>query len=165
MGEPGRFDLRRPQGTSYWALSAATAILEVVTDPDQTEPPLLTFAALEALNVWIAHDVPAARGRLADTTVPSVPGLTAELATVVPYDLSWAWADGFDAAGRRGIVYGARFGMGEAVALFGSAGVPDRAPAAVATHAPSHLAELPPTFLTGLGSVGTLDQLERAPAP
>jgi hypothetical protein len=165
VGEPGRFDLPLPDGTCYWALSAATAILEVVTDPDQPDPPVITIAALEALNVWMAADVPAARGRLADTTVTSVPGLTTELATIVPYDLPWAWADGFHAAGRRGILYRARFGMGDAVALFGPAGAPDPAPAAVATHAPSHLAELPPAFLAGLGSVGTLDRLARAPAP
>ncbi len=114
--------MKKPRGTCYWALSAAAAIIETTNDPDQVDPPVLTVAALERLVVWSATDVPHARSKLADTTRPSVPTLTAEIGTVVPYTLPWAWADAFDADGRRGLIYHSRLGMDESVALFGDAG-------------------------------------------
>lgn len=163
--DPGRFDLLDPHGTCYWALSPAAAIIEKTTDPDQAEPAVLTIGALGRLTVWEAADVPAARSKLADTTRPSVPGLTAEIATIVPYALPWAWADGFHSAGRNGIVYYARFAMDESVALFGDAGIPAEPPAAAPSAAMSHFDRLPAGFRAGVGTVGDLETLERAPAP
>lgn len=162
---PGRFDLNAPQGTCYLALSPAAAVIERTTDPDQVDDPVLSLDALAALTVWEAADVPAARSKLADTTRPSVPTLTAEVATVVPYDLAWAWADAFAAAGRSGVLYMARFAMDESVALFAAAGTPVPALAATPTSALAHVGELPTGFRAGLGSVGDLDTLEQAPAP
>lgn len=163
--DPGRFDLESPRGTCYWALSPASALIERTTDPDQSDEPVLTLDALRRLRVWKAVDVPAARSKLADTTRPSVPGLTAEISTIVPYDLSWAWADAFHADGRNGILYRARFAMDESVALFGDSGVPDEAPEAGRSSAVSYADTLPLGFRAGLGAVGDLDTLERAPAP
>lgn len=162
---PGRFDLRTPDGTSYWALDAATAILEATVDPDQVDPPVLTIAALVNLAVWRSDDVAAARSRLADVTVASVPGLTDELASIVPYDLPWAWADAFRADGRSGILYRARLGMGEALALFGPHGSPPDPPAATSSPALGHLDELPAGFRAGIAGVGTLATLPRAAPP
>lgn len=162
---PGRFDLELPRGTAYWALSPSAAIIEATTDPDQEEPSVLSIDALQRLAVWRAEDVPGARSRLADTTRASVPTLTAELATVVPYTLPWAWADAFDADGRHGVLYRARFALDDAVALFGPAGVPEVAPAAVRGPASGHYDELPPGFRSGVGTVGDLGTLPRAPAP
>lgn len=163
--DPGRFDLERPHGTCYWALSAGAAVVEAATDPDQIDPPVLTVAALQRLVVWRADQVPAARSRLADTTVRSVPGLTDELGTVVPYTLPWLWADAFFAAGRSGVLYRGRFAMEESMALFGTSGQPTDGPDAERRAALSHVNELPPAFRAGIGTVGSLDQLERAPAP
>lgn len=163
--DPGRFDLVEPRGTCYWALSPSTAIIEKVADPDQADPPVVTLAALGRLAVWRADRVRQARSRLADVTVASVPGLTGELATIVPYELCWRWADAFDAAGRHGILYRSRFAIDESVALFGPCGVPDEAPAAEPTTALDHYDALPPAFRAGVGTVGALRDLDRAPPP
>lgn len=162
---PGRFDLNAPEGTCYLALSPAAAIVERTTDPDQLQDPVLSLEALAALTVWEAPDVPAARSKLADTTRPSVPTLTAEVATIVPCTLSWAWADAFAAAGRSGVLYVARFAMDESVALFAAAGIPVPAPAATPNPALAHVGELPDGFRAGLGTVGDLATLDKAPAP
>jgi hypothetical protein len=126
---------------------------------------VLTLTALTQLSVWCAEDVPEARSKLADVTRPSAPALTTELASVVPYTLPWAWADAFDADGRHGLLYVGRFAMNESVALFGSAGIPDGAPPARRTTAVEHVDDLPPRFRSGIGGVGNLDELTRAPAP
>lgn len=59
----------------------------------------------------------------------------------------------------------ARFGMDEAIALFGAAGVPTDAPAATRSAAVTHLGALPGEFLVRVGDVGTMEQLERADGP
>lgn len=162
---PGRFDLQSPRGTCYWALSPAAAIIEATSDPDQAVLPVVTLEALARLSVWQAVDVARARSRLADTTRPSVPTLTAEIATIVPYTLPWVWADAFDADGRHGVLYRARFAIEESVALFGPMGSAGDMPAADRTSTLEHIAELPPGYRVGLGAVGRLDELPRGPAP
>lgn len=126
---------------------------------------MLSSKALAELSVWRAEQVPAARRRLADVTVASVPGLTTEVSTTVPYTLTWQWADALHEVGNSGMLYTARFGMDEAVALFGPAGVPADAPAATRAAAVTHLASLPGEFLSGVGDVGVIGQLERATGP
>lgn len=163
--DPGRFDLRSPRGTCYWALSAPAAVIEVTSDPDQLDPPVLTLAALERLAVWQALDVPAARSKLADITRAAVPGLTAELSTIVPYDIPWAWADALHADGRHGLLYVARFALEESVALFGAAGAPCSVPPASRSVGLDHYEELPSGFRAGIGSVGDLASLPRAHGP
>ena len=114
----------------------------------------------------MALDVTTAAEDLADTTVAPEPSLTAELATVVPYDLPWAWANAFDAAGRAGLLYRARFALEESVALFGDAGEPrDAAPAAARTAAMDRYTALPPAFRAVVGTVGPFDALERGAPP
>lgn len=161
----GRFDLAHPRGTCYWAVSAAAAIIEATTDPDQRDAPVLSVRALTGVTVWRAAEVPAARSKLADTTVASVPTLTGELATILPFDVPWAWADAFDAVGCRGLLYRARFAMDESVAMFGDAGVPPAPPSAIRSTGADHYAALPPGFRSGGGTVGTFKRLETAPPP
>ncbi len=162
---PGRFDLERPQGTTYWALSPVTAIIESTSDPDQIDPPVLSLNALDRLSVWMAEDVAVARSKLADTTRPSVPTLTAEIGTIVPYALSWAWADAFSADGRNGLVYQARLGMGESLAVFGIAGAAPSGPSCTRRAASAYYGDLPPSFRLGVGGVGPFDQLPSGPRP
>lgn len=165
--DPGRFDLEAPRGTVYWALSPAAAVIEATSDPDQVDTPVVTLEALARLSVWRAGDVTQARSRLADTTRPSVPTLTVEIGTIVPYAIPWAWADAFDSDGRNGMLYRTRFAMEESVALFGPARAPsaNEKPTVQRTSALEHVDALPPGFRAGVGSVGTLDHLPRAPAP
>jgi hypothetical protein len=167
--DPGRFDLATPNGTCYLAATPAAAIIERVADPDTDDPAPVTAAALAALRVW--------SGRLddghgmADTTVASVPRLTAEVATVVPYDLPHAWADALAADGAAGLLYRARFASDQAVALFGRAGFPDpNAPGDLRDRgrlrsrpATDHLASLPPAFRGD--AVASLDAFDTGRPP
>lgn len=120
--DPGRFDLVGPRGTCYLAGSEAAALIEVCAEPDADDPPPPSSRWIAALRIWSGHLHDGTR--LADATVPSTPRLTTELATVVPYDLPQRWADALDADGARGLIYTARFGHGDALALFGPGGVP-----------------------------------------
>lgn len=166
LGDGGRFDLDcdRGRGTVYWAATPAAALLEKLADPDAVEPPLYTLGALEHLRVWHLDD--AAPGTLADTTVASVPGLTAEIGTILPYVLPQRWADAFDAAGLEGILYRARFANDDAVALFGPTDPRGRHDAvAVPRQALDHYPALPTAFRVGASSIGRLENLPRAPEP
>ena len=154
-----------PRGTSYWALSASAAIIEATYDPDQIDPPVLTVAALERLRVWQAVDVAIARSKLADATRASVPSLTGEIGTVVPYTVPWGWADAFDREGRHGIVFRSRLALDECVALFGPAGMPVETPPATVGSAIGHYDELPAGFKAAISTVGELDQIERGRQP
>lgn len=158
----GRFDLDDGRGTSYWALDATGAILEATADPDQQDPPVISLAALTALAVWEAGTVPAARSRLADTTKPSIPGLTGELTTTCNYAATWPWADAFDHTGYTGILYRTRFALGEAVAIFGPAGLAPDPPDAHKHRALDHVGDLPPRMVATVGDLATL---EAAPPP
>lgn len=159
---PGRFDLAGGRGTSYWALDATGAILEATADPDQQDPPVISLAALTALAVWEARTVAAARSRLADTTRPSIPGLTGELATTCNYEATWPWANAFDDAGYTGILYRGRFALAEAVAIFGPAGLAPDPPNAHKHRALDHAGDLPAGMVVTLGDLTTL---EAAPPP
>lgn len=165
--DPGRFDLRSDDGgTCYWAVSAAAAVIEAVADPDAPEPPLLTLAGLANLSVWSAAHVPAARRRrLADTTVAALPALTGELATIVPYDIPWAWADAFHADGRTGICYRGRFSHDDSLALFGPAGIPPDLPGTARHPASDFYDALPIGFRQGVGTVGDFGTLPRGAPP
>jgi hypothetical protein len=117
----GRFDLAGPEcGTCYFALTPVGALLERIADPEAADPPLVTTRTLEQIVVW-SGVVPGAH-RIADTTVASVPQLTAEISTTEDYALPWQWADAFSEEGRQGILYEGRFSRVECVALFGEAG-------------------------------------------
>ena len=116
----GRFDLSPPDGTCYLATDAYAAIREATRlGPVST--------------VWVqAREVrevtpPAADLRLAATTRQAAGryGVTTELVTVVPYDLSRRWAAAFRAHGFHGIRHQLRHDQRarpSGVALFGPAG-------------------------------------------
>lgn len=164
--DPGRFDLAEPAGTSYWALTPGGAIIETTADPDALDPPAIVLTDLARLTVWEGRRIPRARQRrLADLTVASLPHLTAEIATVVPYAIPWAWADAFHADGRTGICYRGRFSNDDAVALFGRSGVPLDAPQAVPTPATDHYDALPDGFKTHAGPTGGLATFRRGAPP
>jgi RES domain len=116
----GRFDLVAPEGTCYLASDAYAAIREATRlGPVSTQ--------------WVRdrelREVapPSAHARLAATTRLAAGryGVTAELATVVPYELPRRWAAAFRAHGFDGIRYQPRHDQRtrpSGVALFGNAG-------------------------------------------
>lgn len=118
-GAAGRYDLRRPRGTCYFATEPITALIEKLTDPDDIAA-LVDPADVAALDVWIGHlSRPEA---VADTTRREA-RLPKELGTITPYGRCWDWADAFEAAGRGGLLAWARLdpGPGRTIAVFGPA--------------------------------------------
>jgi hypothetical protein len=117
----GRFDLVSPRGTCYLADDPVLAVLEVFGDlwPGVVSAEFLSMRRLWTLALPSQCDA-------ADTTVRAARGfgVTAELATVTPYELPQRWAFALAAAGFDGIRYRARHdpGGGRALALFGAAG-------------------------------------------
>lgn len=167
--DPGRFDLPTPSGTCYLAGDPAAAIIERCAEPDADDPPPPTTRMLAGLRVWSGTLDDGSQ--LADTTRASVPRLTAELATVVPFDLPHAWADAMALAGARGLLYTSRFASELALALFGLAGAPDpndrNDPRSAGALRPSgaldHLDELPPALRAV--AVEDLDGFTPGPSP
>jgi hypothetical protein len=124
-GGHGRFDLPPPRGTCYLADDEVGALLEVLG-------PIMVVSAgwARQLSVWhlgLPHQCSAA-----DTTVRAARGfgITAELASMTPYDLPQRWAAAFAAAGHQGVRYRMRHDPGgnRALALFGAAGERSRWP-------------------------------------
>jgi hypothetical protein len=115
----GRFDLRPPRGTCYLADDEVGAVLEVLG-------PVMVVATSWAQRRSMWHlDLPG-QCTAADTTVREARGfgVTAELATTVPYRVPQLWAAALAAAGHQGIRYRIRHDPGgaRALALFGAAG-------------------------------------------
>jgi hypothetical protein len=115
----GRFDLVPPRGTCYLADDELGALLEVLG-------PVAVVSAdwAKRLSIWqlgLTDQCSAA-----DTTVRAARGfgVTAELATITPYDLPQRWAAAFSAAGYGGVRYRVRHDPGgsRALALFDAAG-------------------------------------------
>jgi RES domain len=121
----GRFDLPKPRGTCYLADDEMGALLEVLG------PVAVVSAAwAKRFSIWqlgLPDECSAA-----DTTVRAARGfgVTAELATMTPYDLPQRWAAAFAAAGYQGVRYRVRHDPGgsRALALFGAAGERKRWP-------------------------------------
>jgi len=119
----GRFDLPPPDGTCYLAADEIGALLEIV-GADRTggavSPSFLAERRLRRLRV------PAER-QLGDLTSRRASGfgITAEIGTLVPYDLPQAWAARLHAAGCHGLAYWLRHDPArtEGIALFGPEGV------------------------------------------
>lgn len=120
----GRFDLEAPEGTCYLATSAVAALLEVLG-------PELAAARAVGADLLAEREVRELRlprrVRLADTTSRRAVafGVTAELTTIVPYDLPRAWARALAALGFDGMRSSVRHdpeSRPEGVALFGPAG-------------------------------------------
>ena len=86
-------------------------------DSDAHDPPPPTTRLIAPLIVWSGrlHD----GSGLADTTVVSTPRLTRTLSTSVPYNLPHDRADALADDGASGLIFAARFGSDEELALFG----------------------------------------------
>ena len=115
----GRFDLVPPRGTCYLADDELGAVLEVLG-------PVAVVSAAWAKRFSIWQLGLPDQCSAADTTVRAARGfgVTAELATMTPYDLPQLWAAAFAAAGYQGVRYRVRHDPGgsRALALFGAAG-------------------------------------------
>jgi hypothetical protein len=121
----GRFDLFPPRGTCYLADDEMGALLEVLGPVSVVSP-----GWAKRFSVWLLA-LPD-QCSAADTTVRAARGfgVTAELATMTPYDLPQRWAAAFAAAGYQGVRYRVRHDPGgsRALALFGAAGERTRWP-------------------------------------
>ena len=115
----GRFDLVPPRGTCYLADDDLGALLEVLG-------PVRVVSSSWAKRFSVWQLALPDQCRAADTTVRAARGfgVTAELATVTPYDMPQRWAAAFSAAGYQGVRYRVRHDPGgsRALALFGAAG-------------------------------------------
>jgi hypothetical protein len=116
----GRFDLVAPEGTCYLATDAYAAIREA-TRLGPVSTPWVEDRELREVAP------PSPQARLAATTRLAAGryGVTAELATVVPYELTRRWAAAFRAHGFDGIRHQLRHDQRtrpSGVALFGTAG-------------------------------------------
>jgi hypothetical protein len=115
----GRFDLAPPRGTCYLADDEVGAMLEVLG-------PIVVVSSgwTRRLSIW--HLGLPDQCSAADTTVRAARGfgVTAELASMTPYDLPHRWAAAFAVAGHQGVRYRVRHDPGgsRALALFGAAG-------------------------------------------
>lgn len=118
----GRFDLLAPEGTCYLARDDIGALLEVVaagrTDGAILESDL-TNRRLVKLRVPKAHSLSDLAHRRAAAF-----GITAEIGTIVPYDLPRSWAASLRSSGSDGLEYSLRHDPAgsKGVALFGQAG-------------------------------------------
>lgn len=143
----GRFDLDPPEGTCYFATDAYAAIREAT----RLGPVSTTWVQDRELRQVSPPD---RNTRLAATTRQAAGryGVTTELATVVPYDLSRRWATAFRAERFDGIRHQLRHDQrarSSGIALFGPAGPADlddgsRSPLATADIEAAGVGVLPP---------------------
>ena len=122
---PGRFDLEPPRGTCYLADDEIGALLEVLG-------PIAVVSVdwARRLSLWQLGPARPVPGRRHHRPRPRGFGVTAELASMTPYDLPQRWAAAFAAAGYGGVRYRVRHDPGgsRALALFGAAGERTRGP-------------------------------------
>ena len=115
-----RFDLPQPHGTCYLAFDAVTAFLEAL-GPDRD---------IAAAGTIVVSDRFVAERRLRRLTLPhpfvaahlasrrAAPyGVTLEISTIIPYDMSQEWASALREAGFDALIYRARHDPGAATAL------------------------------------------------
>lgn len=118
----GRFDLPEPEGTCYLAADAIAALLEVV-GPDRMGGILprefLEARRLRELRLPRDHSLSDLTARKASRF-----GITAEIGTLVPYELPQKWAVRLRQAGSEGLIYRVRHDPAgaEGFALFGPRG-------------------------------------------
>lgn len=162
---PGRFDLETPSGTCYFADDPVAAMIEKLVDPCQEEP-LVDVRDLQRLRVW--SGVLQAPWAVAADTTDRRSRVFKELGTIVPYDLSWRWADAvYDGGrGRPALRYWLRLnpGSGRGIAVFSDAGTTADPPPLRDRPAVDHLDELRAVFDI-VESPPALDQLIPAADP
>lgn len=118
----GRFDLREPEGTCYVASDAIAALLEVV-GADRLggiiPREFLEKRRLRELRLPRDHSLSDLTSRKASRF-----GITAEIGTIVPYELPQKWAARLRQAGSEGLIYRVRHDPAgaEGFALFGPRG-------------------------------------------
>jgi len=117
----GRFDLKPPNGTCYLATDSYAAIREA----SRLGPVSTAWVEARELRQITPPD---ANARLAATTRQAAGryGVTTELVTVIPYDLSRSWASAFQKHGFDGIRHQLRHDQRtrpSGIALFGPAGL------------------------------------------
>lgn len=123
----GRFDLVRPRGTCYLSGSRAAALRERI-GPDLAAHGLVPRSVLADRVISTLHlPAPVRAANLSSNRASTAFGVTAELATMTPYDVPRAWAAALGAAGFDAVVCRLRFSAGasEGIALFGPTGSVD----------------------------------------
>jgi len=118
----GRFDLRSPEGTCYFATDAFAALREA----SRAGPVTPRWVSERELRQVEAPD-PTARLAAVTRAKAAAFGLTTELVTVTPYDLPRRWATAFRRAGLAGIRHELSHDPSarpSGVSLFGPAGDP-----------------------------------------
>lgn len=162
---PGRFDLKDPYGTCYFADDPVAALIEKLVDPRQEES-LVDARDLQRLRVW--SGTPPAPWAMAADTTDRRSRMPKELGTTVPYDLPWQWADAVHngGQGRPALRYWLRLdpGHGRGIAAFSTAGVPRDPPPLQDRRAVEYVDELRAVFDV-VESPPTLDQLVPAADP
>lgn len=141
----GRFDLRSPRGTCSFSDDPIAAVIEKLTDPEQTDP-LIAAEDLARLLVWHG-ELPDPWDVVADTT-DRASRIPKELGATVPYDLPWSWADALHDDGRAGLRYWLRLdpGAGRGIAVFADAGEPNTPPPLEQDAATEYVDELRDSF-------------------
>ncbi|HXV62483.1 MAG TPA: RES family NAD+ phosphorylase [Vicinamibacteria bacterium] len=120
----GRFDLPAPEGTCYLAMDALGAMLELIGPEMSSGAVSKTFLddrRLRRLSVPRPHRL----ANLADRRATGF-GVTAEIHTVVPYEMPQAWAAALRRVGAHGVRYQLRHDpsvKGVGIGLFGKAGL------------------------------------------
>jgi hypothetical protein len=120
--EHGRFNLSEPEGTCYLARDEVTAVLEVV-GPDR-QGGLISREFIEERRLRkVAVPRPVELADLASRKAARF-GVTLEIGTLVPYDLTRAWALRLRQTGVGGLRYLVRHDPSgrDGIALFGAAG-------------------------------------------
>lgn len=138
----GRFDLRAPRGTCYFADLVEATVRERL-GPTWGGHPFLPPVALAGTTVSVVELTPYVDAEdVADTDCLAAAGYVTREVGAASYSLTQRHAEAFAAAGFGGISYGPRFTPGpvRAVALFGDAGRPD--PGRAAAEAPGWKGEL-----------------------
>ena len=122
----GRFDLPAPAGTCYLATDPLAALLEALGPFRRGGAVTIPFLEARELRRLF---LPASE-RAADATSRRAAGfgITAEIGTILPYDLPQRWALRWHEAGFGAVIYWLRHdpSRGRGVALFGRAGARKR---------------------------------------
>lgn len=123
----GGFNLARPRGTCYLSGSRAGALHERI-GPDLADHGLVPRSVLaDRVISTLRLPAPVRAANVSSNRASTAFAVTAELATMTPYDVPRAWAAALHAAGFDAVVCRLRFSAGasDGIALFGPAGPTD----------------------------------------
>jgi hypothetical protein len=122
---PGRFDLRDPRGTCYWAADPETALGERLGPNMLDEPGTIPESFLEQAEIATADGAPGQFADLGNRRAATHFAVTGELSKTPDYAQAQRYATTFDKAGFAGILYAARYSgdqAANAIAIFGDTG-------------------------------------------